>query len=101
MLLVDGRGDHQFAAQVADDAARQYVGAARRVMIADDEHAAADPKYRHLLRLDQGAHAGVGVDIVERADLAPARRHARASRCFFNSPANAGRGWPRSSTNTT
>ena len=66
-------------AAVADDAARDDEGLAERVEVADgvDLVAVADADDRDLLAADQRGHAGVGGDVVERADVDPRRRAPR------------------------
>ena len=106
VLLVDGRGDDQLALQVADDAARQHVGAAVRIVVVERED----------LRRRRGRSRSAGrrpaqrrplsrQEVVERADVLPAApaRFMRPSsrRLRVRSSRVAGRIWPRSSTNTT
>ena len=83
MLLVDRRGHHQLAVQVADDAARKDVGTGKRFAIAYCIDFLMNSKNGNLLAADQRGHAGVGNDIREAANL------------------HAGIGCPRSSTNAT
>ena len=78
MLLVDRRGDDQLALQVADDAAREHVGAREGIAVPDRIDLFFNPENRDLLTRDQSADAGVRHDVLEPADF------------------HAGTGWPRS-----
>src|SRR5712691_6455983 len=70
MLLVDRRGDDQLALDVADDSARDDIGAGEGIVVADGVDAVVvQPEERDLLAAHERAHAGIGHDVVEPADL--------------------------------
>ncbi len=108
MLLVNRRSNHDFPADIADDAPGQHVGVAGGIVVTDGEHGIAYSEYRELLPVDQRRGAALGQNILQRANGVPGcgdgQRHGGAhtvSLSRVRSAGRAGRGCPRSSTKTT
>src|SRR5690606_19536231 len=100
MLLVHRRRDHELPAQVADQPARNHIGAAEGITILEREDFLPDPQQRHLFAVHQRTDAGTVQDVVQTADEMPlATAHALTFR-LARSCCVAGRRWPRSSTST-
>jgi hypothetical protein len=108
VLLVNRRSDHDFPADIADDAPGQHVGVAGGIVVTDGEHGVAHSEHRDLLPIDQRRGAALGQDILERANVVPGCRKGQrdsgvqtVSSSSARSAGRAGRGCPRSSTKTT
>src|SRR3989344_167275 len=121
VLLVQRRGHDDAIPQAAHQPAREHAGAGLGVDVVDGEEAVwADAEDRDVAALDQGADAGVGQDVVGRADVGPGGggggggrhgggedgAHGRAPPAqavsvvaASRSSGRAGRIWPRSFTN--
>src|SRR4051794_23812654 len=65
VLLVNRRGDDDLALHIADNAAREHVRTAHRIVIVDGVYLLATAKHRDLSVVDQGAHTGLGKNILE------------------------------------
>ena len=72
VMLVDRRRDHALALQVADQAARQHIGAARRIEVVERVDAPVNLEQRDLPPADERGHAGAFDEVLERADVVPA-----------------------------
>ncbi len=70
VMLVDRRGHDQLALHVADDAARQHVGVAVRIVVVERVDGIADAEDRDLPAVDQRATPASGKNVVELADEA-------------------------------
>src|SRR6185503_14169521 len=99
VVLVERRGDDALALHIADDSAGQDVRIARRVEVVEREDRVAATEDRYLTPVQQRADSGVGEDLLQLAERAPA--HPSAPVRVRRSARVAGRIWPRSGTNTT
>ena len=101
VILVDRRRDHALALQVAGQAARQHVGAARRIEVVERVDPPVNLEQRELPPADERGHAGALDEILERAHVMPARiahaattSSALSSACAIFPSGRAPRRWP-------
>src|SRR5262245_5701477 len=72
VVLVERRCHDDALAQAAEQPAREHAGAALRIDVVDrEELLLAEPEDGDVTPLDERAHAGVGQDVFNRADVGP------------------------------
>src|SRR6266702_2623731 len=98
-MLVEWRRNDALALHIAEEATRQDIGFAGRIMVIDREDRIVAPEYGDLPAIHQRADTRVGQHIGQLADANPT--HTAALARSRRSARVAGRIWPRSWTNIT